>query len=32
MGKKDSKQNNTRIIEKNGAKGILNAKEKLNTE
>ena len=30
MGKKDLKQNNTRIIIKNEAKEILNAKERLN--
>ena len=29
---KDSIQNNTRIIDKNGAKEMLNAKERLNTK
>ena len=32
MGKKDLKKNNTRIIEKNGAKEMLNANERLNTK
>ena len=32
MGKKDEIQNNTPIIDKNGAKEMLNAKERLNTK